>query len=116
MNDKTKNIVIGALLIVTIASLFYAYRGSSTGQAIKTLNTGILEVRPAVRNTDVEVYVDGEKVMIIESGKRPYYTMEAGTYTILVRTVEGGKETKGDYVEKVTIVPGEETEIIPWHE
>ena len=114
MDNKTKNVVIGVLLVITIASLFYASSESSTGQAVKKLTRGVLEVKPAVRNTDVEVFVNGEFAMLVETDKRPYYQIEEGTYTVLVRVVEGGKETKPDYVEKVTIVAGETTEIYPW--
>jgi len=107
MEDKAKNVLIGVLVVIAVVSLFFSIKGVTTGQAVKEVS-GILEVRPAIA-ADVDVYVNDKFAMNVERGKRPYYTLEAGTYKIIVKST--GQE---DYTETINIVPGESTIIYPW--
>ncbi len=103
MEDQTKNVLIGVLLLAAVISLFFAVEGSLTGQSVKQLNTGILSVRPSI-GEDVDVYVDGDYAFTVLRTKRPYYTLEAGVHQVVVKAA--GYE---DYTETITITAGEET-------
>ncbi len=111
MEDQTKNIMIGVLLVITVVSLFFAATNNLTGKAvIGGAVDGVLAVRPPT-DQDVSVYVDGQYAFTVANSRRPYYTLKVGTYTVTTKTAG-----RNDYTETVAIEAGEETVVYPWME
>jgi len=110
MKDKTKNILIGALIAVVVVFLLSSIKGTTTGNTVKTLNTGMLDVNPGISADYIDIYVDNTLITTLKRGDQDeYITLEAGKH-ILRAVTEGYDDSTKEFV----IEAGKTTKVYPW--